>query len=282
MSSCPICKGSDLREVFHKKLLKCASCGHGVANLDLDDLDLSKVYTSDYFNGEEYDDYINDESGIRKNFKKRLRKFFNVKRAAMSFFEIGSAHGFFGKTVQDWASEVNYSGIDVSEDAINWGKVNLGLDLHCGDYLDFKSEKVNAATHVFMWDVIEHLKYPDRYIEKLSSEVAKGTEVYISTGDFGSGLAKLRKGNWRMIHPPTHLHYFTRKSMKIMLENEGFKVEKFHYLPIWRSVKQIYYSLFMLKRSQNKFHQWIYGLIPRRLYIPINTFDIFIVKAVKK
>jgi hypothetical protein len=133
-----------------------------------------------------------------------------------------------------------------------------------------------------MWDVIEHLKYPQKYIEKLGREVDKGVEVYISTGDFGAILSRLQGKKWRMIHPPTHLHYFTKKSMTIMLEKEGFQVKRFYYLPIWRSVKQIYYSLFVLNKTSNRFHQKMHRFIPSRLFVPMNTFDIFIVKAIKK
>jgi 2-polyprenyl-3-methyl-5-hydroxy-6-metoxy-1,4-benzoquinol methylase len=282
MSNCPICSGSSLETIFDQLLLRCSKCGHGVANLNLEELDLSKVYTAEYFKGNEYDDYISDELGLRKNFKKRLSKFIKGDRKGLRFFEIGSAHGFFGKTVKEWDPQIEYTGIDVSEDAIEWGKKNLKLDLHTSDFLYYNDTSRSSPTHVFMWDVIEHLKYPEKYIEKLSKEVDKGTEIYISTGDFGSFLSKKQGKNWRMIHPPTHLHYFTQRSMTLMLQNEGFKVERFYYLPVWRSVKQIYFSLFILKKQKSRFHQTMYNLIPRWLFIPFNTFDIFIVKGVKE
>ena len=282
MNKCPICSGTSLQEIFDQQLLKCTDCGHGVANLDLEELDLSQVYTAEYFNGNEYDDYINDEYGLRKNFTKRLKKFIKRDRKDLRFFEIGSAHGFFGRSVKEWDPQIVYSGIDVSEDAIEWGKEHLKLDLHSADFLSYSDTKKAAPTHVFMWDVIEHLKYPQKYIEKLSKEVEPGTELYISTGDFGSFLSRRQGKKWRMIHPPTHLHYFTRKSMTKMLQREGFEVNRFHYLPVWRSVKQIYFSLFILKKPKNSFHLKVYNLIPRWLFVPFNTFDIFIVKAVKK
>lgn len=282
MNCCPICQSTTIEEVFDGKLLICSSCGHGFANLNFEELDLSKVYTSEYFNGDEYDDYVNDEIGLRKNFNKRLSKFIQQDKKPLIFFEIGSAHGFFGKAAKEWNPQIDYTGIDVSKDAIDWGKQHLNLNLIAADYLSFDQAETLTPSHVFMWDVIEHLKYPEKYIQKLSTELGKGTEIYISTGDFGAFLSRIQGKKWRMIHPPTHLHYFTKKSMTTLLENEGFHVDKFYYLPIWRSVKQIYYSLFILKKPKNRFHQKIYRLIPSRLFIPLNTFDIFIVKATKK
>ena len=52
-------------------------------------------------------------------------------------------------------------------------------------------------------------------------------------------------------------------------------------LQILRSI-QIYFSLFILKKPKNSFHLKVYNLISRWLFIPFNTFDIFIVKAIKK
>lgn len=85
-----------------------------------------------------------------------------------------------------------------------------------------------------------------------------------------------------MIHPPTHLHYFSKKTIKLLLARHGFIVEKIYDIPIYRSVRQIYYSLFMLNKNYGKTIKKIYDAIPTRAFFKINTFDILFVIAKKQ
>jgi hypothetical protein len=132
-----------------------------------------------------------------------------------------------------------------------------------------------------MWDVIEHLSDPGTFLAKAYKECKPGAMVYLTTGDFGALLPRLQGKKWRMIHPPTHLHYFTKKSMTALLEKHGFEPVFFKYPPIYRSLGLIYFALFILNKKPSRFHQWIYRRIPRAAAIPFNTFDIFFVGAKK-
>ena len=60
-----------------------------------------------------------------------------------------------------------------------------------------------------MWDTIEHLKRPDLFVQKAAADLRPGGLIALTTGDIGSLNARLRGARWRMIHPPTHLHYFS-------------------------------------------------------------------------
>ena len=56
----------------------------------------------------------------------------------------------------------------------------------------------------------------------------------ISTGDWESIIARVLKKHWRLITPPQHLFYFSRRTMTSLLEKIGFRV--IYCARPWKSV----------------------------------------------
>ena len=56
------------------------------------------------------------------------------------------------------------SGIDIADDAVKYASEELSLEAYAGDYLAFQDKDVYDI--ICMWDTIEHLSAPDKYIEK--------------------------------------------------------------------------------------------------------------------
>ena len=279
-TQCPICHFSDTQPIFDNTLLKCQNCGHGWANLQLDHAYLQQLYAENYFKGEEYADYLADKEILQMNFGKRAQQIAKNAPAPNDILEIGCAYGFFQQTISQTFKGVNYQGYDISQDAIQYANQHFGPHFSAENYLDVANSKTYDA--VFMWDVIEHLSDPGAFIAKAQKECKPGAMLYLTTGDFGALLPRLQGKKWRMIHPPTHLHYFTKKSMTELLEKNGFEPVFFKYPPVYRSLGLIYFALFILNKKPSRFHQWMYSKIPKAAAIPINTRDIFFVGAQKK
>jgi SAM-dependent methyltransferase len=280
--TCLVCKANTFTPIYNATLLKCSSCGFVTANMEVDLELLKQTYTENYFKGEEYVDYLRDKEILQTNFKKRLRYILKLldKSTITNCLEIGCAYGFFAETLTSELKNVDYVGYDVVPEAIAYGKTELKQNIICGDYLEAKVEK--KCSDIFMWDVIEHLPNPDKFIEKAASELQQGGRIYITTGDIECLIPRMQKANWRMIHPPSHLHYFSKNTLSNLLERNGFKVREVSYPPVYRSVRLIYYSLFMLRKKYPGFVEKIYNLIPAKMNIAINTFDIMFVIAEKK
>jgi SAM-dependent methyltransferase len=68
-------------------------------------------------------------------------------------------------------------------------------------------------------DVIEHLPEPGAVL----SLVAPGGVVWMATPDAGSRLARALGRRWWSVIP-THVHLFTRTSMRALLERHGFEL----------------------------------------------------------
>ena len=278
---CLVCKNREMKNIYSGILRKCLACGFITANLELNDSAVEELYNDGYFKGEEYLDYEADKPVIQKNFRKKIRVMKKIaENEIRSILDIGCAYGFFGEVVKELIPDTEYVGLDISEEAIHYASEKLNLSVIRGNYLDYKVNE--KFTDVCMWGVIEHLQFPDRVIEKIHSDLLPGGRVWITTGNIRALVPRFMRSKWRMIHPPTHLHYFSTRSLSLLLENNGFNVERISYPFVSRGCKQIFYSTFMLGREPGNFIRDVYSAIPEKMSLSINTFDIMFLQAVKK
>lgn len=140
------------------------------------------------------------------------------------------------------------SGIDISREAAAYARETVGVPVAAGDFLEYPIEDPLDA--VCMWDTIEHLAQPALYVEKAAAHLRPGGVLAITTGDIGSLLARWRKGKWRQIHPPSHLHYFSGKTLRLLLEKHGLEVCYSGYAGSYRSADTVAYTLLSLRREQ--------------------------------
>jgi SAM-dependent methyltransferase len=75
---------------------------------------------------------------------------------------------------------------------------------------------------VTMWDVIEHLREPWKELGLLSSLLQHNGWLLLSTPNAECLKALLQRKRWEDIVNPTHFYYFTRRSLKLVLERAGF------------------------------------------------------------
>lgn len=278
---CNVC-GSDRFKLIYGGILKrCSECSFTTINMEFDTSVIKKIYSEKYFKGEEFFDYLQDKDVMQHNFRRRIEAICKItdKKNIRNCLEIGCAYGFFGEMLTDTIL-TNYLGIDIVDEAIDYGRNELKLNVLRADYLSL-SEPENKYTDVFMWDVIEHLMNPEKFIEKISHEISKNGRLYITTGDIGSILAKIRRCRWRMIHVPSHVHFFSKNTLSLLVQNYGFKVKEILYLPVSRSLRQMFYFIFILNKRKSKILNSLHDHIPINLYITMNTYDIMMLIAVK-
>jgi SAM-dependent methyltransferase len=282
MIHCIVCGNRQYKLIYSDTLKQCSSCGFATANIEYGKESLEKIYNKSYFFGEEYFNYLRDKNILQINFRKRLQ--YIDKHILNNFpetycLEIGCAYGFFGEVLlKKWRT--TYLGIDIVCEAVDFAKSHLDLNAVRTDYLNFQPPQV-PYTDIFMWDVIEHLQFPERFVEKASNEIVSGGRLYLTTGDFSSLLSKWQGKRWRLIHPPGHLHYFSKQTIKTFLDKWNFELVEMKYFPVYRSIQQTLYSLLVLNKSFKLFKK-VVQLIPKSWYFSINTYDIMFVMAVKR
>ena len=86
-----------------------------------------------------------------------------------------------------------------------------------------------------------------------------------------------------MIHPPTHLHYFSRATLERLLARHGFEVLRVEYPATTRSVRMILSGLLVLGRPASSWATSLYRALAHLPFIdasvPLNTWDIMYVIA---
>ena len=63
--------------------------------------------------------------------------------------------------------------------------------------------------------------------------------LLLTTGDVSSLLPRLQGKAWHLIHPPTHVHYSSRKTITSLLKRLQFEVVDIKYPDVWRSDRQL-------------------------------------------
>lgn len=276
---CLVC-GETLEESALPGLLSCSACSFTTADLTLSDAELERLYGPDYFAGQEYMDYVAERLVIRRHFQTRLRRLLQYVADARSkrLFEIGSAYGFFLEVAREHFRSVE--GIDISASAVVYAREQLSLHVTAGEFLAHRmSEPVDV---VCLWDTIEHLRDPHLYVEKAAAYLRAGGVIAVTTGDIGSWVARWRGPRWRQIHPPTHLHYFSKLTLAKLLERHGFAIAFTGYDGMYRSVDTMAYILLNIKRSRPGIYRALKrsGVINWNLYL--NLYDIVYMIATKK
>jgi SAM-dependent methyltransferase len=221
-NGCPICNGkAPLRAHLRKhgyEILRCPICGVGRAAVA--DFRPESLYNESYFRGEQegaYVDYLGAEDVLRTEFRRQcdfLRRFMPGGK----LLEIGCAYGFF---LQEARRHFEVFGVEMAEAAVRHCHSN-GLT----QVLQGSPNAVWLATNgpfdaMVLLDVIEHIDDVAGTTELLLHHLRPGGVVLLTTGDWGSPLARLLGASWRLIAPPLHLWYFTPRSLRALFARFG-------------------------------------------------------------
>jgi hypothetical protein len=109
-----------------------------------------------------------------------------------------------------------------------------------------------------------------------------GALIAVTTGDISSVTARIQKERWRLIHPPTHLQYFTRASLRHLLEECGFRVVHEEYCGFSRSVSGMVHNLVALRWNRPRAAAWLGPFVPNGLDLYLNLHDIMYIIAERR
>ncbi len=275
--ACLVCGGACAPSRALPGLLSCATCGFVTADVTLTEREQAALYGHDYFHGQEYLNYALERDALHANFRGRLAtmRAVDADLARARLLEIGCSYGYFLELVHEIVGTAQ--GIDVAVEAVARARAQLGVDAQAGSYLDTAFPR--PFDWIVMWDTIEHLLQPDRFIAKAAADLRPGGFLALTTGDIGSVNARLRGRRWRMIHPPTHLHYFSVATARRLLSVHGFEVIHVSHPGMTRSLRSILYLVLALRMGRRRWYETLERLPLARLSIPLNLGDIMFIIA---
>ena len=236
---CKVCGGIEGYNRIFNRLDKCRTCGF-ITFRDFDEQALLDIYGDDYFAGAEYPDYVGQQDAVRKSMRRHLSQMDSYNPNRGSLLEVGCAYGFFLDEAKAHYGCV--AGVDICETPIAYAKQELGLNVQCTGFedADFGDQRFDV---ICLWDTVEHLSAPEAYLEKAAHLLNKGGMLFLTTGDIGSFNARLRGPNWRQIHPPSHLHYFSRDTITLLLNRSGLEVVRIETASYYHTPFNVFASL---------------------------------------
>ena len=266
-ATCPACARAEALGLLWEELeiYRCSGCGLGLSTMSTDET----LYEADYFEHGEYYSYQQDQESLTRNFRRVL----GLVRAHVPhgcLLEIGSAYGYF---LAQASEHYTVTGIDISAHAAAFARHRFGLNVERGDFLQ-RPPPERPWDVVCLWDTVEHLRHPVETLAKGVRELRPGGILALTTGDFGSAVARLRGKRWRQIHPPTHLFYFTVPALRALFRRSGLEVCEVRRLGFTRSYRSVVQALLARRGRVGQAAATILTA-GGRLDVPIhlNTFD---------
>lgn len=148
--------------------------------------------------------------------------------------DVGSSGGFLLDHFQQqgWRG----FGIEPSRNAARHARERFGLDVFCGELLDFEPGEARFDV-VHCAQVLEHVLEPEACVARIADLVAPGGVAFIEVpNDFNAlqetARAQLGKSAW-WVAPDHHLNYFDGTSLSALLARHGLiEIDRVASFPI--------------------------------------------------
>jgi SAM-dependent methyltransferase len=196
-------------------IVRCAACGHGQLARLPKKADLAAAYE------QAASDALAEEECGQRVTAQRLLAQLERDRAPGALLEFGCWLGFFLAEAR-WRGWAPVVGVEPSRFAAAAARERLGLDVRTGELAtaDLPARSFRA---VVLADVLEHLPDPHAALSRVAELLAPDGAVLLTTPDAGSRVARVLGRRWWSVLP-THLHYFTRTSVRRLLDRCGYDV----------------------------------------------------------
>lgn len=251
MKNCIACggKAEKYADVNGVVILKCKRCGMG-ATLN------PQVQKGRYHRDEVY---INETSQFRNIFSRRVKLVTAFKKNPGKILDIGSSTGAMLDLFKKRGWEV--LGIEPSSISADYA-ISRGVKTIKEKFEKANLEK-NSFDAVVLNHTLEHLPDPEGVLSRIHKVLKNGGILLIDVPNFGSLSSKIYKGKWPYLLENEHLWHFNEKSLRKILEKNGFRVLK-TTMPsgIWdygSPVKELFSAFFGFKK---RFFSDILTLIP--------------------
>lgn len=231
MDTCMVCNQNKVMADFqfnHYEVYACGNCGFRWLNPQPTDMELSKIYSNQYFLDEGDTEITETVNKLKRAtaalYLEQLIKIISTSQMQLSLLEIGCGMGDF--LLEAHAKGFAVSGLEVTDHLVEFTNRRLGFPGVQKGYLESSGFNQESFDIVAFFDVIEHVRNPLDFMTHVNSLLRKSGKVYIVTPSLDSWSAKLLGKNW-MEYKVEHLSYFNRKAITLLLEQTGFHKIKF-------------------------------------------------------
>ncbi|MCX8043026.1 MAG: class I SAM-dependent methyltransferase [Desulfobacterota bacterium] len=203
------------------RVVRCKRCGLVYINPRLRDDLLLQEYTDASIQGYK-EQFVAQHRGRERAFTRCLQQINKYVPSRGKLLDVGAAAGTFMAVARRDGWEV--SGCEPNTWFCQWGKEHYGITIDQGTLFNQKYPE-NFFDVITLWDVIEHVTDPLSLVAACA-RLLKPNGLFVCTyPDIGSWIARLMQRRWVFLMS-VHLYYFTKTTIRSLLQRCGFKVER--------------------------------------------------------
>lgn len=273
---CVVCgaRCAFLYRKFGYDVVRCERCGLGTVSPLPTPEELAKFYAETYYDSSSnwgyHTEYGELEPGLKRTYARILEKVERLRpgRRFERVLDVGCAYGFFLDVVEQRWRPQEVVGVDVTPEARERNE-RAGRTFHHG-FIETAPLPDAHFDLVFMGDAFEHVHDPLRAADQFARVLAPGGVLVITTVDFDAVVPRLLGARWRLMTPPEHLFFWTRRSISKLFEDRGLTARVSNY---WLFYPKSY--VYQRTRAQFGITPRFLGLIPGDI-VPIPSFDVLL------
>lgn len=170
---------------------------------------------------------ILEEKEKKIKFCKKEIEFINnlYKGGKRNLLDLGCGPGFVSSAINDnWTKY----GLEISKKAAEIAKKKYLSYVHIGP-LESDTYLEEFFDLVLCHHVIEHVEDPIYFITNIHKILKTHGYLIIATPNFDSGAARRFGKNYRLLHDKTHISLFDDWSLKQLLDDYGFFIDRIDY-----------------------------------------------------
>lgn len=187
----------------------------------------------------------------------RAFKIYSIQPSAKSILDIGSGRGFMLYFLKKYYKFSRTVGTQISPKAFKFSREKLKLEIYDKDLFELSFDVSNFDI-VTMFHVLEHVREPEKYIERIHKLLKNHGRLLIEVPNFNSWTRNLTKQYWLGLDLNYHLTFFTPETLTCLLRKYHFKIKSIHTFSLEYSTFISTQSLIsLLTRSDHVFFQYI-------------------------
>ena len=217
------------------------------------------------------------EHTYRRSFD-RIQLYLPERTGAL--LEVGAYCGLFLKEAQrrGWTAE----GVEPSVWASKFANEQMGVRVRQGYLHDLLPELRPQYDVVATWDVLEHVRDPLSYLKQCGSLLPAGGTLAFSTLDVDTWAPRVLGTRWPWLMN-MHLFYFSRHTLKTLLDKAGFDLVQCKPYVHYASLRHIYKGgLRVMPGFLQRVLSLFTSLVPQKLLVPVALGDIKLFIARKR
>lgn len=212
-----------MRDGARFNLVRCAGCGVLALHPAPSDEELTKYYSSEYY-GSSRRKFIAPIAKLVSRFQGgRARLAARNTPARGRVLDVGCGNGGF--LIQMQALEFAVEGTEWTAQSAARVPSEHRIPVHVGDLLSLDLPE-HSYDLITLWHVFEHVRRPHETLQRIAALLKPTGRLILSLPNAESAQAQRFGTHWFHHDPPRHLHGFGPESLRIVLDQNGFHIQR--------------------------------------------------------